>query len=205
MILLFNHIPVTIEGKINEMVRRVKAAYGSEYYNVQGYYWKGDNLTIDSLFPSWILKEYNNNSSNVNIVPIIKNYLRWLFSIEYGYGAQLEWTQIRTSLLMNDVFLEALADYYFPDCDFSGSLNPILQNLRKFGIKADSHYFNRKGTPEAIRWVLTALFDLDYDTTKVDTIAPGIIQITGNIPDAYKSFFEYYVIPAGNTVVYKSV
>jgi hypothetical protein len=205
MILLFNHIPVELDGKIGEMVRRAKAAYGSEFYNVQGYYWKGDDLTIESLFPSWILKEYNSNASNVNIIPIIKNYLRWLFSIEYGYGAQLEWTELRTPLLMNDIFLEALADYYFPDCDFSGNLNPILQNIRKFGIKADTHYFDRKGTSDAIFWVLTSLFGMDYDTTSVDTIASGIIQITGNVPSEYKSFLEYYVIPAGNTVIYVSV
>jgi hypothetical protein len=205
MILLLNHLPVSLAGKIEKLVQLAKEKYGSEFYNIQGNYWKGDQLTIESLFPSWIIKEANDSPSTVNITVLIKNYLRWLLSIEYGYGAQLEWNTIRSPLLMNSIFLEALADYYFSGCDFSGDLAPILPNIRKFAIKADTHYFDKKGTPEAIKWVLTSLFGMNYNTTQVQTSSPGFIRITGNVPEGYKPFLEYYVIPAGTNVSYVSV
>jgi len=206
MILLLNHLPVSLQGKIQKLVDLAKQKYGSEFYNVQGNYWKGDQLTIESLFPSWILRQANNDST-VNITTIIKNYLRWLFSIEYGYGAQLEWNTIRSPAYMNSIFLEALADYYFPECDFSSDLSSVLPNIRKFAIKADSHYFDVKGTPSAIKWVLTSLFGYAYDSTIVQTTSPGLLTITvnGSIPNAYKTFLEYYVIPAGTVVTYVSV
>jgi hypothetical protein len=201
MILLLNHLPVSLPVKIQKLVETAQKAYGSEFYNVAGYYWKGDELTIQSLFPSWILREANTDST-VNITVIIKNYLRWLYSIEYGYGAQLEWKTLRSPLLMNPIFLEALADYYFPGSDFSGDLNPILPNIRKFAVKADTHYFDVKGTPTAIKWVLTALFGLDYATTTVQTVSSTVIQISGTVPSQYRSFLEQYVIPAGMRVIY---
>jgi hypothetical protein len=205
MILLFNHLPVSLDVKIKKFIEIVKQTYGSEFYNTQGYYWKGDDLTIESLFPSWIVQEAKNRPDEVNITVLIKNYLRWLYSIEYGYGAQLDWATLRCPIYMNSVFLEALADYYFPGCDFSGDLNAILPNMRKFAIKADSHYLEHKGTPKAIKWVLTSLFGLNYSTTLVQTTAPGFIQITGNVPESYKSFLNTYVIPAGTQVSYVSV
>jgi hypothetical protein len=205
MLLLLNHLPVSVEGKIEKLIQLAKAQYGSEFYNIQGFYWKGDQLTIESLFPSWIIKQANARPTEVNITGLVKNYLRWLLSIEYGYGAQLEWNTLRSPLLMNSIFLEALADYYFSGCDFSGNLAPILPNIRKFAIKADTNYFDKKGTPESIKWVLTSLFGMDYETTLVQTTSPGFVQITGNVPDAYKTFLEYYVIPAGTVVIYVSI
>lgn len=206
MILLFNHIPVTLQGKIDAFVKKVKAAYGSEFYNIQGKYWKGDKLTVESLFPEWILKEYNDNSSDVIIVTIIKNYLRWLMSTEYGYGAQPEWKDARNPLKMHSIFLEALAEYYFPGADFgSDELRPILSNIRKFGLKADSHYFDCKGTPNAIKHVLVTLFGMDYTTTIVNYSSPGIITIIGNVNDNYKSFLNEHVYPAGVIVNYQSI
>lgn len=205
MLLLLNHLPVSLEGKIEKLIQLAKEQYGSEFYNTQGFYWKGDQLTIESLFPSWIIKQANARPTEVNITGLVKNYLRWLLSIEYGYGAQLEWNTLRSPLLMNFIFLEALADYYFSGCDFSGDLAPILPNIRKFAIKADTNYFDKKGTPESIKWVLTSLFGMDYETTLVQTTSPGFVQITGNVPDAYKTFLEYYVIPAGTVVIYVSI
>jgi ribosomal protein L30E len=46
---------------------------------------------------------------------------------------------------------------------------------------------------------------MDYNTTLVQTSSPGFIRITGNVPEAYKSFLEYYVIPAGINITYVSV
>jgi hypothetical protein len=206
MILLFNHQPVSLPVKIQKLIDLAKSQYGSEFYNVQGNYWKGDQLTIESLFPSWILKEANTDST-VKIDILIKNYLRWLFSIEYGYGAQLEWNNIRCPVSINPIFLEALADYYFSGCDFSKDLNSVLPNIRKFAIKSDTNYFDRKGTPDAIKWVLTSLFGYSYDTTTVQTIASSILQIkvAGTIPTAYKTFLEYYVVPAGTNIQYVSI
>lgn len=202
MILLFNHLPVSLDVKVQKMVERAKQTYGSEFYNIQGYFWKGDNLTIESLFPSWILKQANDNPSSVTITTIIKNYLRWLFSIEYGYGAQLEWNTLRSPTSMNPIFLEALADYYFPGCNFSGDLKPILENIRKFAIKADSHFFDIKGTPESIKWALTSLCGLDYNSVTVYTSTPTAIQISGGVPEKYKNFLAEYVYPAGSVVNY---
>ena len=205
MLLLLNHLPVSVEGKIEKLIQLAKAQYGSEFYNIYGFYWKGDQLTIESLFPSWIIKQANARPTEVNITGLVKNYLRWLLSIEYGYGAQLEWNTLRSPLLMNSIFLEALADYYFSGCDFSGDLAPILPNIRKFAIKADTNYFDKKGTPESIKWVLTSLFGMNYATTLVQTTSPGFVRITGNVPAAYKPFLEYYVIPAGTVVIYVSI
>lgn len=205
MILLFNHLPVTIQGKVNAFLTKVKKAYGSEFYNVQGNYWKGDQLSVDSLFPNWILSEYSTNTLNAPVVTIVKNYLRWLMSPTLGYGAQPEWKYIRHPLLCSSIFLEALAEYYFPGADFSTTeLNPILQNIRKFAIKADTNYFDIKGTPDAIKYVLTALLDMDYNSTKVIYSGPGIITVVGNVNENYKNFLNQYVYPAGTIVNYTS-
>ena len=122
-----------------------------------------------------------------------------------GYGAQPDWKYLRHPLFCSPVFLEALAEYYFPGADFSTTeLNPILNNIRKFAIKADSNYFDKKGTPEAIKYVLTSLFEMDYNTTKVNYSSPGIIVIIGNVNDNYKSFLNEYVYPAGVIVNYQA-
>ena len=133
MILLFNHIPVTLPAKVDVFISRLKSNLGSDFYNIQGKYWKGDQLTVESLFPNWILQKYNDLPSNAPVVSIIKNYLRWLMSIDYGYGAQPEWKTIRDPIHMHSIFLQALAEYYFPGADFaSDSLSPILNNIRNF-------------------------------------------------------------------------
>lgn len=205
MILLFNHIPVSLQGKVNAFITKVKKAYGSEFYNVQGNYWKGDQLSVDSLFPNWILNEYYDDTLNAPIITIIKNYLRWLMSPTLGYGTQPDWKNLRNPLRVSSVFLEALAEYYFPNADFSSdSLNSILPNIRFFAVKADTNYFDKKGTPEAIKYVLTSLIAMDYNTTVVKYSGPGIITIIGNVDEKYKSFLNEYVYPAGVIVNYQS-
>lgn len=206
MILLFNHIPVTLQGKINKFLEKVEAAYGSEFYNIQGQKWFGDKLSIQALFPSWILREYNDDPENVLIVPIIKNYLRWLFSLEYGYGAQLDWENIRSPLECNSVFLEAVAESYFPGADFaSDDLSDLLPNIRSFSVQVQESYFDIKGTPKAIKLVLTTLMGLPYTTTKVYAAAPGMVTIEGNVLNKHKAFLAEHVIPAGMLVNYVSV
>ena len=106
MILLFNNIPVTESYKIEKMVEKAKTLYASEFYNVEGFKFLGDDLTIESLFPNWIIKKYETNPSDVLVVPIIKNYLRWLLSIDQGYGAQLEWENLRVPIYCNSIFLK---------------------------------------------------------------------------------------------------
>jgi hypothetical protein len=206
MILLFNHIPVTLQGKVDAFLAKVKAAYGSEFYNLQGKYWKGDDLSVDSLFPDWIINQYKSNSLNAPVVTIVKNYLRWLLSVDYGYGAQADWQTIRDPFHMHSIFLEALAEYYFPGADFaSDELSSILPNIRRFAVKADLHYFNMKGTPTAIKYVLTTLLGMSYNTTIVSYSSPGIITITGNVNNNYKEFLKTYVYPAGVIVNYQSI
>jgi len=206
MILLFNHIPVTESVKIQKFVQKVQNYYGSEFYNLQGDYWFGDNLTVDSLFPEWIIKAYNNDTSNILIVPIIKNYLRWLFSLTYGYGAQLDWENIRSGMTINYKLLQGIAESYFPGANFSSSdLSDILPNIRQFSIQVQGSYFDIKGTNKAIKYVLTTLLELPYSTTQVYTASPGVVHIKGNVLSKHKAFLAEHVIPAGMTVVYESV
>ena len=209
--ILFHHIPVTIERKISELVNRVKAAYGSDFYNVNGNYWRGDDLTTQSLFPSWILKEAEDDPDNVTIVQIIKSYLRWLFSQDYGYGAQLNWENIRVPLYMHSIFLEALFDFYFPNANLSSSqLSSILPNLRTFAVKADENYFNIKGTPPAIKYLICALLGFGITEVYVTTTTYSNIQIAVtsskyNTLQNYKTFLEQHVIPAGIVIDYKVI
>ena len=206
MILLFHHLPVSLEVKINKFVDIVSNYYGSEFRNIQGEYWFGDKLTIKSLFPSWIIKEYDDNTDNVLVIPLFKNYLRWLFSLKYGYGAQLDWENIRCGMSIDDKLLQGIAESYFPSADFSSdNLSDILPNIRRFSIQVQDSYFDIKGTNKAIKYVLTSLLDMPYSTTQVYTSAPGVVNIKANVLDKHKVFLSEHVIPAGMTVVYESV
>jgi hypothetical protein len=206
MILLFNHLPVTEAGKISKLMEKVLAAYGSEFYNVQGTLWKGDDLTVESLFPSWIVKRYNQDPENVLVVTIIKNYLRWLFSLEYGYGAQLDWENLRSPISVNEKFLQGIAESYFPGADFSDdSLSDSLENIRSFSIKVQKLYFDVKGTPQGIKHALINLLGYSRTTTKVFTTSSGTVTIKANILDKHKPFIEEHLIPAGVIPVYESV
>ena len=204
--ILFHHIPVTIKRKISELVNRVKAAYGSDFYNVNGNYWRGDDITTQSLFPSWILKEAEDDPENVTIVQIIKSYLRWLFSTEYGYAGCIDWETMQIPLKIKQKLLEGVTDAYFPGEDFSSSsdLNDLLPNIRKFSINVDINYFNVKGTMQAIKYLLVTLIGLSQDTTEVYTGSPGIIIVIGNVPEKYKAFLNRSVYPAGMTIIYQS-
>jgi len=204
--ILFHHIPVTIERKISELVNRVKAVYGSDFYNYNGSYWRGDDITTHSLFPSWILKEAEDDPENVTIVQIIKSYLRWVFSTEHGYGGCIDWETMQIPLKIKQKLLEGVTDAYFPGEDFSSSsdLNDLLPNIRKFSINVDVNYFNVKGTMQAIKYLLVTLIGLPQDTTEVYTGSPGIIIVIGNVPEKYKPFLNRSVYPAGMTIIYQS-
>jgi hypothetical protein len=206
MILLFNHIQPTLKYKIAKFVELVEEAYGSDFYSIQGTPWLGDNITIEALLPSWILKEYEENPTKVLIVPILKNYLRWLFSLEYGYGAQLEWEKIRTPVIINSKLLQGIAEGYFPGSDFSSeALSDSLQNVRKFSIQVQTRYFDIKGTNNAIKYALTELLGYDLTTTKVYNSIPCHVVIKANILEKHKNFIEEHLVPAGIKVLYESV
>lgn len=208
MILFFSNQPVTEEIKIKKLFEKAEGLYGSDYFDLQNERWLGDNLTVESLFPSWILKEYNQSPDDVLVIPIVKNYFRWLLSINHGYGGQLEWETLRCGLLTNSIFLEAWADFYFPYSDFSTSpLKEKLPNIRKFSINIDENYFNIKGTPIAIKYAICTLLDFDLDSVNVETANAGIISLKVNASDEtelnkYKAFIEEYLIPAGTTIIY---
>jgi hypothetical protein len=206
MILLFNKIPVTRERKVNEAVALAKSLYGSEFYNYQGQYWFGDNLTTNSLFPNWILQEAESDSSNVLIVQIIKSYLRWLFSEKYGYGGKVDWENIQCPFTINDKFLQALANKYFPNEDFSSSsdLYDILPNIKKFAIQSDVNFFNIKGTAESIKYAICTLLGVAVDACEVQTGSPGFLIVIADIPEKYKPFLNRAVYPAGIIVTYQS-
>jgi hypothetical protein len=208
MIILFNSQPVTELVKIKRLFDRAKSLYGSDFYDIKTTNWLGDQLTVESLFPNWIMESYNKDSSNVLVVPIIKNYLRWLFSLEYGYGAQLDWENIRSPLTANPIFLEAFADFYFPGADFSQSpLKEVLPNIRQFLTRADCNYYNLKGTPTAIKYLICSLLDFNWDDVEVYTAGAATIQInvtSGLNSDllVYQSFLEEYVLPIGVNIIY---
>lgn len=208
MITVFNNQKISLETKINLLVSKAIEVAGSEFENINSTKWLGDNLTVESLFQEWILKEYKANTNNVTIVPIIKNYLRWLFSLEYGYGAQLNWENIRVPLYTNSLFLEALADFYFPNADFSQEpLKSKLPNIRKFATKVDNNYFNIKGTPAGIKYVICSL--LGFNVTDVYVITTTYANFQINVTSSklsslrtYDLFLKTYVYPAGAVVNY---
>ena len=203
--LFFNRLPVSIAQKVDLLFQKALQQYGSELYNVGKDKFIGDNLTVDSLFPEWILQAYQSNTSNVTIVPIVKQYLRWLFSMKYGYGAYIEWETLRSPIYMQPQLLQGLAELYFPGEDFSSDeLSGILPNIPKFSIQVDYQYFGKKGTPSGIHYVLTTLMGYDYETTEVISFSNSVIKIIANISDNHKAFLERSVIPAGMVVIYEA-
>jgi hypothetical protein len=211
MILLLSNIPVTVGIKVEELIKKAKLAYGSDYYSVEGDEWFGDNISVDSLLPKWIIKKYQEDPTNVLIVSIIKNYLRWLFSIKYGYGANLEWETIRVPLYMNSIYREALADFYFPGADFSSDpLETYLPNISKFSVTSNIDYFPLKGKPEAIKYLLSTLFGIPWDSVYVSTANSGLLEVA--VSASYfdvliqvDAFLKEYVYPAGIGVIYRSM
>jgi len=214
MILLFNNQPVSLNGKISYLKDRIALLAGSNQentfrvFNTDNTPWLGDELTIESLFPQWIIKEYNNNPTNVTIITIIKNYMRWLLSQDFGYGAQLNWENIRVPLYANSLFLEAYTDFYFPNADFSQEpLSNILPNVRQFSVSARKSYFNIKGSPRAIKYLICSLFGFQWNDVIVKQSSPCIMNISmasaqSSYLNQYKPFLETYVIPAGIVVNY---
>ena len=206
MILLFNNIPVTLDRKIAEFINTVKSAYGSDFYDVEGTRWKGDDLPVNSLFPKWILKEAEENPNSVTIVQIVKSYYRWLYSIDLGYGAMVPWEEIRDPAKVPEKLLLAYADHYFPGADFSENsvLNDLLPNIRMFALNSELNYFNLKGTPIAIKYLLTTLLGISDLACSVYSGSPGFLNIVGGVPDKYKPFLNEHVYPAGVVVTYSS-
>jgi len=205
MILLFNKIPISLKKKISIMLDTVYQALGSEFFNVSGSRWLGDNLTTESLFPKWITKKSKENPSDVLIVEIIKSYQRWLFSVERGYGAAVPWETIRVAQKIPDKLLLGFADLYFPSQDFSSEdLNDLLPNIRKFSIHCQENYFHKKGTPDAIKYLLVTLLNLPTDQCDVVTGSPGFIIVRANVPEKYKNFLNKCVYPAGMTILYET-
>lgn len=209
MILFFNNQPVTEKIKIKKALETAQLLYSSDFFNIQNQNWFGDNLTVDSLFPNWILNEYKTNSHNVLVVPLIKNYLRWLFSLEYGYGAQLDWEHIRDPLKINSIFLESFTDFYFNGADFSVEpLKSILPNIRRFLIKVDSNYISQKGTPNAIKYLMTNLLGFELGDIEVFTSNAGVLKLKiassklSNL-ELFKPFLEQHVFPAGIAIIYE--
>jgi hypothetical protein len=214
MILLFNNQPVSLTTKSYILLEKVKLLTGSDHENRFGILntvntpWLGDELTVDSLFPQWLIKEYNNNPSTVTIISIVKNYMRWLLSQDFGYGAQLNWENIRVPLYANALFLEAYADFYFPNTDFSQTpLSNVLSNIRQFSVGAAKNYFNIKGTPAAIKYLLCSLLGFQWNDVIVtqstaSTIKISIASAQSSNLEQYKPFLINYVIPAGIIVNY---
>jgi hypothetical protein len=203
--LFFNRLPVSIAQKVELFFQKALQQYGSELYNVGKDKFIGDNLTVQSLFPEWIIQEYQSNTSNVTIVPIVKQYLRWLYSMKYGYGAYIPWEVLRSPVFMPTELLQGLAELYFPGEDFSSDkLADILPNIPKFSIQVDYQYFGKKGTPDGIRYVLTTLMGYSYSTTKVISFSNTVIKIIANVSDNHKAFLERSVIPAGMVIIYEA-
>lgn len=210
MIVLYNNQNISLDTKIALAIQNAIAVAGSNYEDTTDTKWLGDDLTVEALFPQWILKAYKDDTQNIAVIPIIKNYLRWLLSIEYGYGAQLNWEHIRVPIYMNSLFLEALADFYFPGADFSQEpLKTILPNIRKFATKVDANYFNVKGTPQAIKYLICSLLGISFNSVYVVTTTYVNLEI--QVASAklstltqYDAFLKEYVIPAGMVINYKT-
>lgn len=206
MILLFNNIPVKLKRKVEIMISTAQSVLGSEFFNVAGSRWLGDKLTIESLFPKWIIKKSEESPSEVLIVEFIKSYQRWLFDVERGYGAAVPWEKIHAPNQIPNKLLLGLADLYFPSFDMSTSdFTEVLPNLKRFSIKAEENYFRIKGSPQAIQYLLISLLGLSYDACEVVTGSPGFLIVRGDVPEKYKPFLNKCVYPAGMKVLYESV
>lgn len=206
MILLFNKLPVKLKRKIEIIVSLASQALGSNFYDIAGSRWMGDKLTIESLFPKWILKKAKDDPSNVLIVQIIKSFQRWLFDVDRGYGAAVPWEKIHVPNKLNDKLLIGIADLYFPRADFSQTeFSDILPNLKRFSINVDVNYFSKKGTPEGIKYVLVNLLDIPYESCEVMSGSPGFVIIRANVPEKYKNFLDKCVYPAGIKIIYETV
>ena len=210
MILFLANLPVSESNKISRLVARAQELYNSDFYDIEKQKWLADKLTIESLFPEWIIKESKSNP-NVLVISLIKNYMRWLLSLENGYGAQLNWENIRTPLLANKVFYEAYLDFYFPGADFSQpALKNKIFNVLPFSVRADTNYFNIKGTPAAIKYLICNLLGIPWNSIIVFTGNNAVMTIqiatayTQEFED-YKPFLEKHVFPAGVSVVYGTV
>lgn len=205
MILLFNNLPVKLKRKVEIMISTAQSILGSEFFNTAGSRWLGDNLTIESLFPKWIIKKANENPSEVLIVQLIKSFQRWLFDLERGYGAAVPWETIHVPHKISDKLLLGLADMYFPRFDLSGTdFSEILPNLKKFSIKVEENYFRIKGSPQAIQYLLITLLGVPYDACEVVIGSPGFLIVRANVDEKYKPFLNKCVYPAGMTVLYES-
>lgn len=210
MILFLANLPVSESNKLARLVERAKSLYNSDFYDVEKQRWLADKLTMESLFPEWIIKESKINS-NVLILSLVKNYMRWLLSLENGYGAQLNWENIRTPILANKVFYEAYLDFYFPGADFSQSpLKSKIPNVVPFSVNADTNYFNIKGTPAAVKYLICNLLGIPWDSVIVFTGNNAVMTV--QIDPAYitefqdyKSFLENHVFPAGVGIVYGTI
>lgn len=209
MILILGNQVLNVDGKAKFTTQLVQQELGSDFYDTDATPWLGDLLGTEALLPQWLLQAYQNDPSNVTLIPFIKYYFRWLFSQEYGYGAQLNWENIRVPLYMNSIFLEALGNFYFPGMDFSTTpYKEILPNIRKFSTKVDANYFNIKGTENAIKYAITALLGFSWDDVFVLNTSPSNVQIQiratklQNLKE-YDTFLAQYVIPAGVIVEYK--
>lgn len=206
MILLFNNIPVKLKRKVEIMISTAQSILGSEFFNTSGSRWLGDNLTIESLFPKWIIKKANENPSDVLIVQFIKSFQRWLFDLDHGYGAAVPWETIHVPQKIPNKLLLGLADLYFPRFDMSGEdYSDILPNLKKFSIKVEENYFRKKGSPEAIQYLLITLLGIPYGSCEVVSGSPGFLIVRANVDSKYKDFLNKCVYPAGITVLYESV
>lgn len=211
MILLLNNQPITLENKVALLSQRVATLLGSDSESNSETPWLGDGLTVNALFPRWIVQAYNDDPTNISVVPIIKNYNRWLLSLDYGYGAQLEWENLRSPLYVNTLFLEALADFYFNGANFNTApLSSILPNIRRFLINADLNYFNNKGTPESIKYLIVSLLGFDPEDIIVSSSSYCTIQIRVASAEqqnfeAFKPFLQTYAIPAGMIVNYMTL
>jgi hypothetical protein len=205
MILLLNHIPATLENKIAKLVELAQQAYGSDFYDIEGNRWTGDSITTESLFPKWILQEEQDDPSNVLIVQLIKSYNRWVFSLDYGYGSTIPWETIHDPQKIPAKLLVGLADMYFPYADFTAEpLSDLLPNLRSFALRSQDKYFKIKGTPQAVKYLLTTLLAIPYSDCEVLSGSPGFMIVRANVPEKYKPFLNKCVYPAGTTVLYES-
>lgn len=205
MILLFNNLPIKLKRKVEIMISTAQSVLGSEFFNTAKSRWLGDNLTVESLFPKWIIKKANENPSEVLIVQLIKSFQRWLFDLERGYGAAVPWETIHVPHKISDKLLLGLADMYFPRFDLSGTdFSEILPNLKKFSIKVEENYFRIKGSPQAIQYLLITLLGVPYDACEVVIGSPGFLIVRANVDEKYKPFLNKCVYPAGMTVLYES-
>jgi hypothetical protein len=85
MIVLYSNQKIELQTKAQLAAESCFTVLGSDFRDTILKSWFGDLLTVQSLFPEWILNSYENDTTNsVTVIPIIKNSINNIYLTGIG-------------------------------------------------------------------------------------------------------------------------